>query len=71
MYVCGLDHVELGEQLFVLTDWPLMSNGMSSSYGRQASQDHGNSGETGETYGEAVLPHSNHGGFWLFINGSK
>ena len=27
MYVCGLDHIELGEQFFVLTNCPLMREG--------------------------------------------
>ena len=65
MYVCGLDHVELGEQFFALADFPLMCEGRSSSYGRQTSQDHGDNGETGETCGEAMLPSSNHDGFWF------
>ena len=34
MYDYGLDHGELGEQFFVLTDCPLMCEGRSSSYGR-------------------------------------
>ena len=70
MYVCGLDHVDLGEQFFVLTDCPLMCEGRSSSYGRHTSQDHGDSGETRETCEEATLPCLNHGGFCFFISGS-
>ena len=75
MYVNGLDHVELGEQFLVLTDFPLMCEGMSSSYGQQKSQDHGNngdnSGETEETHGEVEICCLNYGGFWFFINGSQ
>ena len=71
MYVCGLGHVELGERFFVLTDCPLMCEGRSSSYDRWTSQDHGNSGETEETSREVALSHSNHNGFWFFINGYK
>ena len=60
MYVCGLDHIELGEKFFVLTDCPLMCEGRSTSYGRQTSLDMWDSGETCE---EVVLPRSGHGGF--------
>ena len=66
MYVCGLDHIELGEQFFVFTDCPLMCEGRILSYGRKTSWDHGESGETRQTYEEATLPHSNHGVF-LFL----
>ena len=73
MYVYGLDHVELGEQFLVLTNFPLMCEGRSSLYGRWTSQDHGNngdnSGETRETLKELELPHSNYGGFWFFYYG--
>ena len=34
MYEYGLDHGELGEHFFVLTDFPLMCEGINSSYGR-------------------------------------
>ena len=71
MYVCGLVHAELGEHCFSLTGFPVMCEGRSSLYGRWTSQDHGKSGETGETCGEVELPCSNHGGFWFFINGSS
>ena len=75
MYVYGLDHVEIGEHFFVLTYFPLMCEGRSSSYGRCTSQDHGNngdnSGETGETRREVDLPRLNYGGFWFFIMGSQ
>ena len=71
MYVCGLDHVELSEQFFALTYFPLICEGRSSWYGRQTSQDHGDSGETEETCEEAPLPCLNHGGFGFYINGSK
>ena len=66
MYICGLDHVDLGEQFFALTECPLMCEGRISLYGRQTSQDHGDSGETRETCEEAKLPRSNQGGF-LFL----
>ena len=65
MYVCGLDHVELGEKFFVLTNGPLMCEGRSSSYGRQTSWDHGDNGEIGESCEEATLPPSNQSGFWF------
>ena len=71
MYVYGLDHVDLGEHFFVLTDCPLVCEVRSASYGRWTSQDHGNSGETRETYEEVDLPLSNHDEFWFFINGSQ
>ena len=57
-----LDHGELGEQFFVLTDCPLMCEGRSSSYGRQTPLD------SGETCEEAMLPRLGHGGFWFCIN---
>ena len=65
MYVCGLDHVDLGEKFFTLTDFPLMCEGRSSSYDRHTSQDHGDIGENGETCEEVMLPHSNHYAFWF------
>ena len=65
MYVCGLDHVNIGEKFFALKDSPLMCQGRSSSYYRQTSYVHGDSGESGETCGEATRPSSNHGGFWF------
>ena len=75
MYVYGLNHVELGEHFLVLKNYPLMCESRISSYGRWASQDHenngDNSGDTGETHGEVVLPHSNYDGFWFFIMGSQ
>ena len=75
MYVYGLDHVELGEHFLMLTDYPLMCEGMSSLYGQWTSQDHGNNGDNGgetkETYREVDLPHSNCDGFWFFIMGSQ
>ena len=70
MYVCGLDHAELGEQFFALADCPLMCQGRSSSHGRETSKDHGHSGETRETYGELTLPLLNQSVSCFFINGS-
>ena len=61
----GVGQMEHGEKIFKLTDFPLMCEGRSSSYGRRTSLDHQDSGET---YEEAVLPRSGHGGFWFFIN---
>ena len=59
MYNYGLDHRELGEQFLVLTYFPLMFEGMSSSYGGQTSQDQGiygdNGGETKENCGVDVF----------------
>ena len=67
MYVCGLDHVELGEHFLVLANFPLMCEGRSSSYGQWTSQDHGNNGDnSGETRGELKLPHSNYDGFLFY-----
>ena len=57
MYVCGFNHIELGEQFFVGKTFPLMCEGRSSSYGRQTSPNHWDSGETCE---EATLPRSRH-----------
>ena len=75
MYVYGLDCVELGEHFLVLTYFPLICEGKSSSYGRWTSYDHGNnghnSGETRETHREVELPRLNYGGFWFFIMGSQ
>ena len=75
MYVYGLDHVELGEHVLLLTNCPLMCEENISSYGRWTSCDHGNNGDnigdTGETRREVELPHSNYGGFWFFVLGPQ
>ena len=61
----GVGHVEPSEGFFGLTDFPLMCEGRSSSYGRHTSLDLGDRGEICE---EAVLPPLGHGGFWFCIN---
>ena len=75
MYVYGLDHVELCEHFLVLTNCPLMCEGMSSSYGPWTSQDHGNNGDNGgeteQIHREVELLRSNYNGFWFFIMGSQ
>ena len=47
MYNYGLDHRELCGQFLALTDYPLMCEGRSSSYGWHTSQDQGRNGDNG------------------------